>query len=206
MIDSDRSLLLDVSWGYPQDTSTRRCVMKLKRHVAEALLVGCLALPAGLGMSVANADPPSQPSVPTPPRVPAAAREAATAMANGNKVAPTTTATRFISRGTPAAARTGQGTAMVDGTRVAPVATATQFTSTGPPASAQTEPATRPAEVNGNSAAPTTLATPFSGAQGRSSAEMTGLNPHGQAGPTSTPPLGLLVGLLGRGPLGGLLG
>ena len=182
--------------------------MKLKRHVAEALLVGCLALPAaGLGMSVANADPPSRPSVPKPPGVSAAAvRDAATTMKNGNRVAPTTTATRFIPHGTPAAARTGQGTSMVDGTTLAPVGAAIQSTLTGPPASAQTAPANRPADVNGNSAAPTTRAEPFTGSQGRSSAEVTGLNPHGQAGPTSSAPLGPLGGLLGLGPLGGLLG
>jgi hypothetical protein len=62
--------------------------MKLKQLVAKAMVVGGVGLPAvGLGIGVANADPPYLPLVPTPPP--------ATPVANGNKVVPTSTATSF---------------------------------------------------------------------------------------------------------------
>jgi hypothetical protein len=127
--------------------------MKLKRLVAKAVVAGGLGLPAvGLGIGVANADPPSRPPMPTPPSVPAATlSKPATVMVNGNKVLPTTTARRFASTDTAAPAQTG--------------------------------PATLRWGVNGNRVTPTTRATPFAGPQGRSDADVTALNAHGQAGP-----------------------
>ena len=91
--------------------------MKLKRLVAKIMVAGGLCLPAiGLGIGVANADPPSPPPVPTPP-VPAfvlathaaAQTGLATAMADGNKVVPSTKPT-FT--GANVAARSSEGVAL----------------------------------------------------------------------------------------------
>lgn len=170
--------------------------MKLKQIVAKAMIVGGCGLPAlGLGIGVANADTPSRPPGPTPRPVPTTApTKPVTAMVNGNRVRPTTMATPFTSRGTPASGLTTAG----------PTTTGTPFTFTGTSPSAPMGSAAEPRVVSPTTAGPTTTATPFGGAQGRSSAEMTGLNPHGRAGPTSTDLPGTLRGLLG--PLGGLLG
>ena len=90
--------------------------MKLKRLVAKTMVAGGLCLPAFGLAGVANADPPSPPPVPTPP-VPAFVQEThaaaqtglATAMADGNKVVPSTTPT-FT--GANVAARSSEGVAL----------------------------------------------------------------------------------------------
>jgi hypothetical protein len=47
--------------------------MELKQFIAKAMFAGDLGLTAvGLGMGMANADPPTPPPVPAPPGVPAA--------------------------------------------------------------------------------------------------------------------------------------
>ena len=118
--------------------------MKLKQLGAEAVVAAGLGLPVGLSIGVANAAPPSPPPVPTPPPnyvsgvqlgepptrlvVPP---NLATAMANGDKVEPTTTATPFTgtpltSFGTPAV-QTGLGTAMATSGEAVPATTAAPF-------------------------------------------------------------------------------
>jgi hypothetical protein len=93
--------------------------MKLKQLVAKTIVAGGLGLPAvGLGIGVANADQPDPPVVPTSPLT--------TAMTDGNKVVPTTTATPFTSAGTAATLQTGPATAMTNKTAV-PTATAAPF-------------------------------------------------------------------------------
>jgi hypothetical protein len=94
--------------------------MKLKQLVAEAMVAGGLGLPAvGLGVGVANADPPfTPPPVPTPTH--------AKTMANGNKVVPTITATPFSFAGLPVV-QTAPATATANGGRSVPTVTAAPF-------------------------------------------------------------------------------
>lgn len=176
--------------------------MKIKQLVAKAVIAGGIGLPiVGLSTGVANADPAPRP--PTPRPVPASAMtKPATALANGNRVAPTTTATGFTTRRPAASALT----------RVVPTSTGTQFTSLGTSASAVDTAAsaeTAPATI-GNVGSPTTRATPFGSPQGRSDAPMTGLNPHGREGPAGLNPRGRAgpesPDSLGLGRLRGLLG